>query len=56
VKDFKGRVKQKITKALKLASSLEISPRVESDFIEKVMFSNQQKDKMEDGIPEVFNS
>jgi len=52
VKDFKGRVKQKITKALKLASSLEISPRVESDFIEKVMFSNQQKDKMEDGIPE----
>jgi 2-oxoisovalerate dehydrogenase E1 component len=54
VKDFKGRVKQKITKALKLASSLEISPRVESDFIEKVMFSNQQKDKMEDGIPEVL--
>jgi len=54
VKDFKGRVKQKITKALKLASSLEISPRVEGDFIEKVMFSNQQKDKMEDGIPEVL--
>jgi len=54
VEDFKSRVKQKITKALKLASSLEISPRVKGDFIEKVMFSNQQKDKMEDGISEVL--
>jgi len=54
VEEFNNRVKQKITKALKLASSLEISPRVEGNFIEKVMFSNQRKDKMEDGISEVL--
>jgi len=54
VEDFKSEVKQKITKALKLVSSLEISPRIEGDFIEKVMFSNQYKDKMEDRISEVL--
>jgi len=51
---LKQEVTLRITKALKLAVSLEISPRVKADFIEKVMFSNQYKDKMEDRTPEVL--
>jgi len=58
IKEYEDYLKKnnilEITKALKLASSLEISPRVEGDFIEKAMFSNQQKDKMEDHISEVL--
>jgi len=54
IDDFKNKVREKIRKTLKLASSLEISPRIKGDFIEKVMFSNQRKDKMEDGKPEVL--
>jgi len=44
----------RITKALKLAASLEISPRVKADFIESVMFSHQYKDRMEQRTPEVL--
>ncbi len=51
---YKDKVKEKIRKTLKLASSLEISRRIKGNFIEKVMFSNQRKDKMEDGEPEVL--
>ncbi|PQP32683.1 hypothetical protein C6A36_03190, partial [Desulfobacteraceae bacterium SEEP-SAG10] len=46
----------RITKALRLAASLEISPRINPDFIESVMFPNQYKDKMEDRVPEVLIS
>src|SRR5665648_265072 len=51
---LKQEVILRITKALKLAASLEISPRVKADFIESVMFSNQYKDKMEERTPEVL--
>jgi len=51
---LKQEVILRIIKALKLAVSLEISPRVKTDFIETVMFSNQYKDRMEDRTPEVL--
>jgi len=54
VEVLKQEVILRITKALKLAVSLEISPRVEANFIEQVMFSNQNKDKMGDRVPEVL--
>ena len=54
--DLKQEVILRITKALKLSASLEISPRVKADFFETVMFSNQYKDRMEDRIPEVLIS
>ena len=52
--DLKQEVILRITKALKLSASLEISPRVKADFFETVMFSNQYKDRMEDRTPEVL--
>jgi 2-oxoisovalerate dehydrogenase E1 component len=42
VEAFKARVVSKICKALKLAISLEISPRIEASYIESVMFSNKK--------------
>jgi len=54
VDTLKQEVILRITKALRLAASLEISPRINPDFIETVMFSNQYKDKMEDRVPEVL--
>lgn len=51
---LKQEVILRITKALRLAASLEISPRINPDFIETVMFSNQYKDRMEQGTPEVL--
>lgn len=51
---LKQEVTLRITKALRLAASLEISPRVKADFIESAMFSNQYKDKMEQRTPEVL--
>ena len=54
INDFKSKVKEKIRKTLELASSLETSPRIEGKFIEKVMFSNQRKDKMADEKVEVL--
>lgn len=47
-------VKEKIKKAMVLASSDEVSPRIEPQFIESVMFSNKQVDKMEDRKPDVL--
>ncbi len=54
VDELKKEAILKITKALKLAVPLEISPRVNPDFIESVMFSNQYKDRMEDRASEVL--
>ncbi|GAJ15551.1 unnamed protein product, partial [marine sediment metagenome] len=51
---LKQEVTSRITKALRLAASLEISPRIKADLIESVMFSHQYKDKMEDRLPEVL--
>ncbi|HER25119.1 MAG TPA: dehydrogenase [Candidatus Atribacteria bacterium] len=56
VEFLKQEVTWKITKALKLAVSQEISPRVKSDFFETVMFSNRHKDRMEKRTPEVLIS
>jgi 2-oxoisovalerate dehydrogenase E1 component len=50
----KAIVKEKIKKAVALAVSDEISPRIEPAFIESVMFSNTQVDKMEDRKPDVL--
>jgi len=52
--DLKQEVILRITKALKLSASLEISPRVKADFFETVMFSNQYKDRMEDRTSEAL--
>ncbi|GAG56941.1 unnamed protein product, partial [marine sediment metagenome] len=51
---LKQEVTLRITKALRLAASLEISPRVKADFIESVMFSHRYKDRMEQRTPEVL--
>ena len=54
IKQYKERAVSKITKALQLSASLQISPRVESTYIESVMFSNQQIDSLGDGEPDVL--
>ena len=54
VDSLKQEAVLRVTKALKLAVSLEISPRVKADFIESVMFSNQYKDRMENRVAEVL--
>jgi len=48
------RVISKITQALKLAISPEISPRINGEQIGTVMFSNTPTDRMEDRKPEVL--
>ena len=52
--EMKEKVEQKVKRITELATSLEISPRVNSEFIEKVMFSNQSQDRMEDRQPELL--
>ncbi len=51
---YKERVVAKITKALRLASSLDDSPRVDARFIESVMFSNGAVDALDRRDPEVL--
>jgi 2-oxoisovalerate dehydrogenase E1 component len=53
--DYKNTVTQKVTKALSLASSLEVSPRVEPQYIESVMFSNGTVERFDDRAPEVLH-
>jgi 2-oxoisovalerate dehydrogenase E1 component len=53
---LKEKVIQKIIHTVRLATSLDISPRVNGDFIDQVMFSNQYKEKMEDRTPEILIS
>ncbi len=45
-----------VTAVTKLAVSLEVSPRVNGEFIETVMFSNQKIDKFDDRQPDVTDS
>jgi 2-oxoisovalerate dehydrogenase E1 component len=52
--ELKEQAVEKITHAMKLAISDEISPRVRGEFIEAVMFSNEQIDKFDDRQPEVL--
>ena len=54
--NLKEKVIQKITHTVRLATSLDISPRVNGDFIDQVMFSNQYKEKMEERTPEILIS
>lgn len=54
LEEIKKHAEDKILKAVKLAVSLDISPRAEGRFIESVMFSNQYMEKMEDREPEVL--
>ena len=52
--EYKNAVTQKVTKALSLASSLDVSPRVEPQYIESVMFSNGTVESFDDRTPEVL--
>lgn len=52
--EYKAAATAKISKALSLASSLEVSPRVEPAFIESVMFSDEKVEKFDDREPEVL--
>jgi 2-oxoisovalerate dehydrogenase E1 component len=54
--DYKTAAAEKITKALKLASSRDISPRVDPLIIESLMFSNRQVDRFDEGEPDVLTS
>lgn len=45
---------EKITMATRLASSLEISPRISGDVIEAAMFSNKKVDRFEEREPEAL--
>jgi len=52
--ELTGSVEERILSAVKLAVSQEISPRVDPVFIERVMFSNQPKEKLDSREPEVL--
>lgn len=52
--EMQERIIEKITATVKKATSLEISPRVNGEFIADVMFSNEKIDKFEDREPEVL--
>jgi 2-oxoisovalerate dehydrogenase E1 component len=56
VEQYREEIQGKITKALELASSLEISPRVSGQYIESVMFSDTKMDRMAEGTPETLIS
>ncbi len=47
-------VSAKIKKACERAVSMELSPRVEGEYIDRVMFSNQKIDRFDDRRPEVL--
>ncbi len=50
----KAKAVEKITKTVKLAVDLSVSPRVDGKFIESVMFSNSFAEKLDDRAPEVL--
>lgn len=55
--EVKGQISERIRKALTLATSDQISPRIDmskGDPIGDVMFSNKRRDKMAEGEPEVL--
>jgi len=49
---------ERIANVLQIASSLELSPRIDfaADVIGEMMFSNQYKDRLGDGVPETLIS
>ncbi len=53
---FQGDIRSRLVRVLKAAVSLEISPRlsIRSDEIGQMMFSNQFKERLADGEPEVL--
>ncbi|MBZ0279983.1 MAG: dehydrogenase [Anaerolineae bacterium] len=51
---MKTDIGEKLVKVLKAAVSLEISPRVNGEAIGDMMFSNQFKERMADGEPDVL--
>ena len=48
------RVRETITKACRLATDLEVSPRLEPEAIGSVMFSNTRRERYDDREPEVL--
>ena len=52
--ELKNKAVEKIRKTTIRAASLEISPRVDGKFIEEVMFSNGNIEKMEERTPDVL--
>ncbi len=53
IAEYKDRVVGKVTKALRLAASLDTSPRVDPLLIESVMFSNGKADRLDDRKSEI---
>jgi 2-oxoisovalerate dehydrogenase E1 component len=53
---FQGDIRSRLVRVLKAAASLEISPRLsmQTDEIGEMMFSNQFKERLADGEPEVL--
>jgi 2-oxoisovalerate dehydrogenase E1 component len=54
IAEMQERVVEKVSAAVRLATSLETSPRAEGEFIGSVMFSNSLTERMEDREPEVL--
>ncbi|GAB4112752.1 MAG: dehydrogenase E1 component subunit alpha/beta [Candidatus Caldatribacteriota bacterium] len=54
IQEMKKRARKKIKHITQLATSEEISPRPSGELMEKVMFSNQLMDKMDDQKPELL--
>ncbi|HOV64388.1 MAG TPA: thiamine pyrophosphate-dependent enzyme, partial [Spirochaetia bacterium] len=50
----KAKAVEKITRTVRLATDLSVSPRVDGRFIESVMFSNSFKERFDDRTPEVL--
>ncbi|MFT5239414.1 MAG: 2-oxoisovalerate dehydrogenase E1 component [Kiritimatiellia bacterium] len=48
------KIRDITTRACRLASDIDISPRIEPEFIDTVMFSNQKRERMDDRKPEVL--
>ena len=51
---YKERVTAKMTNALTLSASTEISPRINPKYIETVMFSNETGEKLDDRKPDTL--
>jgi 2-oxoisovalerate dehydrogenase E1 component len=54
VEEMKKEAEEAITDVTKLATDDSLSPRVDGDYIESVMFSNGNVEKMAEGEPEVL--
>ena len=54
IAEYQDMAVEKISSAMRLAISLDVSPRVDGPFIESVMFSNEKVEKFDDREPEVL--